>query len=335
MKKIAIEGFSFCEGGVCAAKGFQANGIHCGLAKKALTAPVEDAAEQPKVLKKDLALILADTRCTAAAMYTTNKVKGAPLTVTKEHLKNGMAQAVIINSVNANTCNADGAEKAQEMCRLAAKELGLPEEDVLVASTGVIGQPLPIEPIADGIPALCKGLSATGNTAAVEAIMTTDTMPKEVAVEFQLGGTTCKLGGMLKGSGMIHPNMATTLTFLTTDAAVSQELLQRALRDVVRVTLNRVSVDGDTSTNDMVVVLANGAAGNPCVNKENEAFETLKNALSLPPACLRQQCLAKMQTGDGFCVPLAMRMLLSRWMLFRSIWLLSSDAFMFAKTEQA
>lgn len=206
--------------------------------------------------------------------------------------------------------------------------------------------------------------------------MTTDTMPKEVAVEFQLGGTTCKLGGMLKGSGMIHPNMATTLTFLTTDAAVSQELLQRALRDVVRVTLNRVSVDGDTSTNDMVVVLANGAAGNPCVNKENEAFETLKNALyavlmnlarmmardgegatklitcvcsgadqekrllaspslSLPPACLRQQCLAKMQTGDGFCVPLAMRMLLSRWMLFRSIWLLSSDAFMFAKTEQA
>ena len=163
MKKIAFEGFSFCEGGVCAAKGFQANGSHCGLAKKALTAPVEDAAEQPKTMKKDLALILADTRCTAAAMYTTNKVKGAPLTVTKEHLKNGMAQAVIINSVNANTCNADGAEKAQEMCRLAAKELGLPEEDVLVASTGVIGQPLPIEPIADGIPALCKGLSATGN----------------------------------------------------------------------------------------------------------------------------------------------------------------------------
>lgn len=294
MKKIAIEGFSFCEGGVCAAKGFQANGIHCGLAKKALTAPMEDAAEQPKVLKKDLALILADTRCTAAAMYTTNKVKGAPLMVTKEHLKNGMAQAVIINSVNANTCNADGAEKAQEMCRLAAKELGLPEEDVLVASTGVIGQPLPIEPIADGIPALCKGLSATGNTAAVEAIMTTDTMPKEVAVEFQLGGTTCKLGGMLKGSGMIHPNMATTLTFLTTDAAVSQELLQRALRDVVRVTLNRVSVDGDTSTNDMVVVLANGAAGNPCVNKENEAFETLKNALY---AVLMN--LARMMARDG------------------------------------
>ena len=362
MKKIAIEGFSFCEGGVCAAKGFQANGIHCGLAKKALTAPVEDAAEQPKTLKKDLALILADTRCTAAAMYTTNKVKGAPLTVTKEHLKNGMAQAIIVNSVNANTCNADGAEKAQEMCRLAAKELGLPEEDVLVASTGVIGQPLPIEPIADGIPALCKGLSATGNTAAVEAIMTTDTMPKEVAVEFQLGGTTCKLGGMLKGSGMIHPNMATTLTFLTTDAAVSQELLQRALRDVVRVTLNRVSVDGDTSTNDMVVVLANGAAGNPCLNKENEAFETLKNALY---AVLMN--LARMMARDGegatkliTCVCsgadqeetaacIAKSVITSslfkaamfgedaNWgrILFRSIWLLSSDAFMFAKTEQA
>lgn len=260
----------FVKGGVCAAKGFRANGIQCGLvhAGASLTAK-----------KNDLAMILADEECSAAAVYTTNKVKGAPILVTKKHLENGRARAVIVNSVNANTCNADGAEKAEAMCSLTAKALGIEEDDVIVASTGVIGQPLPIEPIAAGIPALVEGLTYDGNPRAVEAIMTTDTMQKEVAVQFTLGGKTCTMGGMLKGSGMIHPNMATTLTFITTDAAITPELLQRALSDVVKVTLNRVSVDGDTSTNDMVCVMASGAAGNKEVSSENKDFEIFENAL--------------------------------------------------------
>ncbi len=260
----------FIDGGVCAAGGFRANGIKCGLAH---------AGQVATGTKKDLALIVADEMCSAAAVYTTNKVKGAPILVTKKHIRNGMAKAVVVNSVNANTCNADGVEKAEAMCRLAAKELGIDENDVIVASTGVIGQPLPIEPIANGMPELVKGLAYDGNNKAVEAIMTTDTMPKEVAVEFELGGKMCKMGGMLKGSGMIHPNMATTLTFITTDAAVSPEFLQRALSDVVKVTLNRVSVDGDTSTNDMVCVLASGMSGIKEVNSENEEFEKFENAL--------------------------------------------------------
>ena len=260
----------FVKGGVCAAKGFRANGIQCGLvhAGASLTAK-----------KNDLAMILADEECSAAAVYTTNKVKGAPILVTKKHLENGRARAVIVNSVNANTCNADGVEKAEAMCSLTAKALGIEEDDVIVASTGVIGQPLPIEPIAAGIPALVEGLTYDGNPRAVEAIMTTDTMQKEVAVQFTLGGKTCTMGGMLKGSGMIHPNMATTLTFITTDAAITPELLQRALSDVVKVTLNRVSVDGDTSTNDMVCVMASGAAGNKEVSSENKDFEIFENAL--------------------------------------------------------
>ncbi len=260
----------FVKGGVCAAKGFRANGIQCGLvhAGASLTAK-----------KNDLAMILADEECSAAAVYTTNKVKGAPILVTKKHLENGRARAVIVNSVNANTCNADGTEKAEAMCSLTAKALGIEEDDVIVASTGVIGQPLPIEPIAAGIPALVEGLTYDGNPRAVEAIMTTDTMQKEVAVQFTLGGKTCTMGGMLKGSGMIHPNMATTLTFITTDAAITPELLQRALSDVVKVTLNRVSVDGDTSTNDMVCVMASGAAGNKEVSSENKDFEIFENAL--------------------------------------------------------
>jgi len=264
-----FDGIKFVSGGVCASKGFRANGIQCGL--------VHAGASVTKK-KNDLAMIVADNECTASAVYTTNKVKGAPILVTKEHLKNGKARAVIVNSVNANTCNPDGVEKAQKMCQLTANALGISEDDVIVASTGVIGQVLPIEPIADGMQELAEGLSYDGNSRAVEAIMTTDTMPKEVAVQFEVGGKTCTMGGMLKGSGMIHPNMATTLTFITTDTAISSEMLQKALSDTVNVTLNRVSVDGDTSTNDMVCVLASGTAGNTLIDTENADFESFKNA---------------------------------------------------------
>lgn len=278
-----VKGVTFVDGGVCASKGFKANGIQCGLAHKPLTATEENSAVANNALptkkKNDLALIVADTECTAAAVYTTNKVKGAPILVTKEHIKNGTAKAVIVNSVNANTCNADGVEKAQKMCSLVSAETGIDENDVIVASTGVIGQILPIEPIANGMKELVSGLTYDGNSRAVEAIMTTDTQVKEVAVQFEISGKKCTMGGMLKGSGMIHPNMATTLTFITTDVDISAELLQRALSDVVKVTLNRVSVDGDTSTNDMVCVLANGTAGNEQIKSENEDFEKFVNAL--------------------------------------------------------
>ena len=283
MKLKKFENIKFTDGGVCAAKGFKANGIRCGLAHKPLAA-TEDSSQQsvnaePEKKKNDLAVIFADKMCTAAAVYTTNKVKGAPIQVTKEHISNGMARAIVVNSVNANTCNADGIEKAKMMCSLTAKELGIDENDVIVASTGVIGQILPIEPIASGMKPLCEGLSYNGNKSALEAIMTTDTQPKEVAVQFEMGGKTCTMGGMLKGSGMIHPNMATTLTFITTDADISAELLQRALSDVVKITLNRVSVDGDTSTNDMVCILASGMAENAPLTKENNDFEIFRNAL--------------------------------------------------------
>lgn len=281
----SVGNIKFVEGGVCAAKGFRANGIQCGLAH---------AGAHVTKKKNDLALIAADTECTAAAVYTTNKVKGAPILVTKEHLKNGKAKAVIVNSVNANTCNADGVEKASKMCELAAAELGISPEDVIVASTGVIGQILPIEPIANGMKELAEGLTYDGNPRAVEAIMTTDTMPKEVAVQFELDGKICTMGGMLKGSGMIHPNMATTLTFITTDAGISPELLQRALSDIVKVTLNRASVDGDTSTNDMVCVLASGTAGNKVISHEDADFEAFENALY---AIMMN--LARMMARDG------------------------------------
>lgn len=281
----SVGNIKFIDGGVCAAKGFRANGIQCGLAH---------AGAHVTKKKNDLALIVSDTECTAAAVYTTNKVKGAPILVTKEHLKNGKAKAVIVNSVNANTCNADGVEKATKMCELAAAELGISPEDVIVASTGVIGQILPIEPIANGMKELAEGLTYDGNSRAVEAIMTTDTMPKEAAVQFELDGKICTMGGMLKGSGMIHPNMATTLTFITTDAGISPELLQRALSDIVKVTLNRASVDGDTSTNDMVCVLASGSAGNKVISHEDADFEAFENALY---AIMMN--LARMMARDG------------------------------------
>lgn len=285
MKLKKFENIEFVEGGVCAAKGFKANGIQCGLAH---------AGAAVTTKKNDLAMIVADKECTAAAVYTTNKVKGAPILVTKKHIADGKARAVIVNSVNANTCNPDGYEKATKMCELTAEALGIKPEDVIVASTGVIGQVLPIEPIANGMKELAEGLTYDGNPRAVEAIMTTDTMKKEIAVQFELGGKTVTLGGMLKGSGMIHPNMATTLTFLTTDADISAELLQRALSDVVKVTLNRASVDGDTSTNDMVCILASGTAENKPVTAENGEFDKFENALY----CIMMN-LARMMARDG------------------------------------
>ena len=254
------------EGGVCAAKGFTANGIHCGIRKNHS--------------KKDLSLIFSAVPASAAAVYTTNLVKGAPLTVTKQHLQNGVAQAVICNSGNANTCNANGIEIAEGMSALAAKQLGIPAEDVIVASTGVIGLPLSLEPIAAGMAELAAGLSETGSASAAEGIMTTDTLKKESAVEFTLGGKVCHLGGIAKGSGMIHPNMATMLVFLTTDAAISPAMLQKALSGDIASTFNMVSIDGDTSTNDMVTVLANGLAGNPEITSEGEDFQTFMKALN-------------------------------------------------------
>ncbi len=267
-------------GGVCAAQGFLANGIHCGIRKNKS--------------KRDLALIYSQTRATAAAVYTKNLVKGAPLAVTKRHLMDGYAQAVICNSGNANTCNANGIEIAEQMSTLLAKEMNLSAEDVVVASTGVIGQPLNITPIKDGIPALVAGLGNDKSHEAAEGIMTTDTRLKEVAVSFEVGGVTCKLGGIAKGSGMIHPNMATMLVFITTDCAISSEMLGKALSTDVQSTFNMVSVDGDTSTNDMVTILANGMAGNAEITAEGEAFDAFMKALNTVTVALCRRI-----AGDG------------------------------------
>ena len=268
------------EGGVCAAKGFTANGIHCGIRKNHS--------------KKDLSLIFSAVPASAAAVYTTNLVKGAPLTVTKKNISNGLAQAVICNSGNANTCNANGIEIAEAMCDLVAKQLNIASSDVIVASTGVIGQPLSIDPIAQGLPALAEGLSMEGGKAAAEGIMTTDTVMKEVAVEFQLDGKTCHIGGIAKGSGMIHPNMATMLVFITTDCAIAPDMLQKALSGDIANTFNMISVDGDTSTNDMVTVLANGLAGNREIIGEGEAFNIFMKALNTVTIALCRKI-----AGDG------------------------------------
>lgn len=277
-----FEGYTYVEGGVCAAKGFQANGLNCGL--------------NSDKNKNDLALVVSDTMCNAAAVYTTNKVKGAPILVTKKHLEltGGKAKAVIANSKNANTCNADGEEKARRMAELAAGQLHIAPEEVIVASTGVIGQILPIEPIESHIEELAQGLSYDGNDKATNAIMTTDTVPKQVAVSFDIDGVTCTLGGMAKGSGMIHPNMATTLNFVTTDVAISTALIQKALSEVTKITYNCLSIDGDTSTNDMVCVMANGFAGNTEIIEENTAYEAFKQALYIV-----MMNMTKMLAKDG------------------------------------
>ncbi len=267
------------KGGVCAAQGFTASGVHCGIRKNKS--------------KRDLALIFSENKASAAAVYTTNLVKGAPLVVTKMHLADGKAQAVICNSGNANTCNANGIEIAQQMATLTADALGINKEDVVVASTGVIGQPLDITPIAEGMPQLKAALGKNSEDAA-EGIMTTDTVMKEVAVSFEIDGVTCKIGGIAKGSGMIHPNMATMLVFITTDCAISSELLSRALSSDIQSTFNMVSVDGDTSTNDMVCVLANGKAGNAEITAEGEEFNIFMKALNTVTVHL-----CRMIAGDG------------------------------------
>lgn len=263
-----FDGYKYIDGGVCAAKGFKASGLYCGI-------------KRSENKKNDIAMVVSDVMCNAAGVYTQNKVKGAPVIVTKENLEKsgGKAQAVIVNSKNANTCNADGIQKAERMCELTAQHLGIKQEEVIVASTGVIGQILPIEPIENAMNDLVMGLSYDGNEQAAVAIMTTDTFKKEVSVEFEAGGKVCRLGGMGKGSGMIHPNMATTLNFITTDCAVSSEMLQKALSDVVKITYNCLSVDGDQSTNDTCCVMANGLAGNDEITAEGEAFDSFKQAL--------------------------------------------------------
>ncbi|MVB11129.1 Arginine biosynthesis bifunctional protein ArgJ [Caprobacter fermentans] len=271
----------FVEGGATAARGFTAWGMHCGIRRN--------------TSKPDLAMICSAVPCSAAAVYTQNLVKGAPILVTKEHLKDGTARAVIVNSGNANTCNADGVEKAERMCRAAAKALGIREDDVIVASTGVIGVPLPIEPIENSVSQLASLLSKDGSLEAAKAIMTTDTVVKNLAVKCTLGGKTVRIGGIAKGSGMIHPNMGTMLCFVTTDAAVSAPVLDTALRAAVDKSFNMVSVDGDTSTNDTCAVMASGLAGNPELTKaEGEDYEIFAGALL--ELCT---ALARMLAKDG------------------------------------
>ena len=267
-------------GGICAAKGFKASGIYCGIRKNRT--------------KKDLALIVSDVPASAAAVYTTNLVKGAPLLLNMRNLSDGKAQAVICNSGNANTCNANGIQIAKEMCALVSEATGIPANDVVVASTGVIGQPLDITPIANGMTQLVSELSYEGSNDAATAIMTTDTVSKEVAVEFEIGGKICRMGGIAKGSGMIHPNMATMLVFITTDCAIAPDMLQKALSVDIKNTFNMVSVDGDTSTNDMVTVLANGMAGNKEITEENDDFTVFMKALNTLTVNL-----CRMIAGDG------------------------------------
>ena len=277
--------FKIIDGGVCAAKGFKASGVYC-------------AIKENPTKKNDIALIVSDVMCNAAGVYTSNKVKGAPVVVTKKNLEKsgGKAKAVIVNSKNANTCNADGEEKAEKMCSLAADALGIKPEEVIVASTGVIGQVLPIEPIVKAVPQLVEKLSYTGNVEAATAIMPTDTVKKEYAVEFDIGGKVCHLGGMAKGSGMIHPNMATTLNFITTDCAVSAPMLQKALSEIVKITYNCLSVDGDQSTNDTCMLMSNGLAENAEIAAEGAEFDTFKAALYQVMANLTRM-LAK--DGEG------------------------------------
>ena len=269
-------------GGVCAPKGFKAGGIHCGIRKNRT--------------KRDLSMILSDVPAAAAAVYTSNLVKGAPIYVTRRNLRGGTAQLVICNSGNANTCNADGEKVAWQMCELAGKAAGIAPDQVIVASTGVIGQPLSIDPIADGMDALYASLSDHGSAEAAEGMMTTDTRMKEVAVSFMVDGVECRMGGIAKGSGMIHPNLATMLVFLTTDCAISSDMLQKALSEQVKDTFNMMSVDGDTSTNDTVAIMANGMAGNRMIDGEGDAFDAFSDTLRALTSTL---CKMIARDGEG------------------------------------
>lgn len=283
IKKINYNGYKYIDGGVCAAKGFRANGLYSGIK--------ENAAK-----KYDLCLVVSDAVCNAAGVFTQNKVQAAPVTVSKKHLEltGGKAQAFILNSKNANACNPDGVEKSEKMCALAAERLCVPAEQILIAQTGVIGQTMPIEPIENNIDSLVYGLSEDGNEKAAVAIMTTDTVKKEVAVEFTISGKTCHIGGMGKGSGMICPNMATTLNVITTDCAISSKMLKKALSDVVKVTYNCLYVDGDQSTNDTCAVMANGLAENALIDCENGDYALFKQGLYIV-----MSNITKMLAKDG------------------------------------
>ena len=276
---------TFIAGGATAAQGFSATGEHMGIRRNRT--------------RRDVALIVSEVPANAACVYTQNLVKGAPILVTQKHVENGVAQAVICNSGNANTCNANGIEIAEGMCALVEQYIGVKADDVIVASTGVIGQPMTLEPFQKNFGKLADSLEDTpaGGTRAAEAIMTTDTVSKEVAVRFPLGGKMCKLGGISKGSGMIAPNMATMLCFLTTDAAISSVALKRALTTVTADTFNMLSVDGDTSTNDMVSIMANGMAGNTpieaCMGTDYEAF-----VAALYKVC-EKLCAIMAKDGEG------------------------------------
>lgn len=274
----------YIDGGVCAAQGFKASGLHCGIRKNKT--------------KRDVALILSEKVGTAAAVYTTNLVKGAPILVDMENLADGKAQAIIVNSGNANTCNADGVEKAMQMCKIAARQCAVLPSNVIVASTGVIGMPLDVTPIEKSIGQLYWDLehSVAGSRNAAEAIMTTDTTIKEVAVEFELGGKVCRMGGIAKGSGMIHPNLATMLIFITSDVAISSEMLQKALKADVNKTFNMISVDGDTSTNDTVAIISNGMAGNKLINSDDEEYDVFCKALYMITSKL---CKVLAADGEG------------------------------------
>ncbi|MCQ2514395.1 MAG: bifunctional glutamate N-acetyltransferase/amino-acid acetyltransferase ArgJ [Ruminococcus sp.] len=263
-----MEKLKFINGGVTAPMGFTAQGV-CASIKPSNTT------------KRDLAMIYCEKPCNAAAVFTKNLVKSSTIIVSKKHLENGIAQAVIVNSGNANACNADGIEIAEAMCKLASEALNVNADDVIVASTGVIGQPLPLEPVKKGVEALKGTLSKEGGSNAAEAIMTTDTIKKEWAVETVLGGKKVIIGGIAKGSGMIHINMGTTLSFVTTDAAISSEMLSEALKESVEVSYNMVSVDGDTSTNDTLAIMASGLAGNEMICTKNEDYKTFVEVLTV------------------------------------------------------
>ena len=271
----------FIDGGVCAAQGFQAAGIHVGVKTRNKD-------------KKDLALIVSDCDCNAAAVYTKNVVKAAPLHVTKDNISNGRARVVLCNSGNANACAPNGEKHAEQMCKAIGELLNICESDVIVASTGVIGQELPINVIEGGLSDLVSKLSYEGSDAAASAIMTTDLTKKELAVEVEIDGKTVKIGGIAKGSGMIHPNMGTMLAFVTTDCAISSSMAQKALIDATNISFNRVSVDGDSSTNDMLSLLSNGLAGNSEITEPGKDYDVFANALNI--LCIE---LAKMIAADG------------------------------------
>ena len=286
------------KGGVCAPLGFQATGIHCGIRKNKT--------------KKDLSLIVSDVMCHAASTYTLNKVKGAPIVVTKQHLLNGEAKAIICNSGNANTCNPNGEDIANQVCELCADALNIKADDIIVASTGVIGQPLDITPFQTHMDKLVSSLNNNGSEAACEGIMTTDTVKKEYAVEFELSGQTCHIGAIAKGSGMIHPNMATMLAFVTTDVAISKEMLNTVIQEVVADTFNMVSVDGDTSTNDMLSVMANGLAKIISLLIKMLIMKFLKKLLCIFVSVYQKELLKMVKVQQNYSLVLSLMLVLCK-----------------------